>query len=63
MKLIMLFNAGRKWLDFSMKIEIDLGFVWVVDINLISVRGTELDFDFSVSFKLVWLLYGWLKLT
>ena len=43
MKLIMLFNAGRKWLDFSMKIEIDLGFVWVVDINLISVRGTELD--------------------
>ena len=36
-------DAGRKSPDFSVSIEIDLVFVWVVDIDLISARGIELD--------------------
>ena len=34
--------AGRKSLGFSISIEIDLVFEWVVDIDLISVVETEL---------------------
>ena len=36
-------DAGRKSHGFRVSIEIDLVFVWVVYINLISVRGVELD--------------------
>ena len=34
---------GRKSLGFSIRIEIDMVFVWVVDIDLVSVWGIELD--------------------
>ena len=36
------FYAGRNSLGFSVSIEIDL-FVWVVEADLISVWGVELD--------------------
>ena len=36
-------HAGRKSLGFSVSIETKLFFVRVVDIDLISVRGIELD--------------------
>ena len=42
-KLARFLDAGRKSLGFSVSIEIDLVFVWVVDTDLISVWGVELD--------------------
>ena len=36
-------DTGRKSLGFSVSIAIDLVFVWVVVIDLLSVRGIELD--------------------
>ena len=36
-------DAGRKSLGCSVSIEIDLVFVWVVDMALISVWGIQLD--------------------
>ena len=36
-------DAGRKSFGFSLAIEIDLVVVWVVDIDLISVRGVVHD--------------------
>ena len=36
-KLTWFLYAGRKSLGFSLRIEIDLVFVWVVEIDLISV--------------------------
>ena len=41
-ELTRLLDAGRKSLGFSVSIEIDLVFVWVVDNELISVWGIEL---------------------
>ena len=35
-------DAGRKSLAFSVSIDIDLVFVWVVDTDFISVRRIEL---------------------
>ena len=42
-ELTRLLDAGRKSLGFSVSIEIDLVFVWVVDNELISVWGIELN--------------------
>ena len=42
-KLTWFLNAGRELLVFSVSIQIDLLFVWVVQIDLTSVRGVELD--------------------
>ena len=42
-RLARFLDAGRKSLGFSVGIEIDLVFVWVVDTDLISVWGVELD--------------------
>ena len=39
-----IYNAGRKSLGFSVSIKLDLVSVWLVDIDLISVSGIELDF-------------------
>ena len=41
-KLTRFLDAGRKSLGFSVSIEIDLVFVGVVDIDLVSVWGIEL---------------------
>ena len=37
------FVRGAKKNVFSVRTHIDLNFVWVVQINLISVQGIELD--------------------
>ena len=42
-KLTRFLDMGRKSLGFSIRIEIDMVFVWVVDIDLVSVWGIELD--------------------
>ena len=36
-------NAGRKSLVFSVSMQIGLQFVWVVQIDLMPVRGIELE--------------------
>ena len=46
-------DAGRKSLGFSVSIEIDLILVWVVDINLISVRGFEVDLIYVEGSELI----------
>ena len=49
----MVLDAGRKSLGFSVSIEIDLILVWVVDINLISVRGFEVDLIYVEGSELI----------
>ena len=40
-------DSGRKSFGFSVSVEIDLVFVWVVDIDLISVWGSTSTFVHS----------------
>ena len=40
-KLTRFLDAGNKSLGFSMRIEIDIFFLWVVDIDMISVWGID----------------------
>ena len=39
---VLVLDAGRKSLAFSVRIEIELFLVWVVDIGLILVWGSKL---------------------
>ena len=39
----MVVGCGPRRAWFSVKVEIDLFFFWVVDVNLVSVWGIELD--------------------
>ena len=56
-KLTQFLDAGRKLLGFSVSIEIDLDFVWVVDIDLISVGGSNLTwFQLGIGIDLVCIL-------
>ena len=49
-KLTRFLDTGRKSLGLYVCIEVDLGFVWVVDIYYNSVRGIKLDlFQFEES--------------
>ena len=43
----MVLHAGRKSLGFSLSIDVDLFFLRVLEIELISVWGTELDMTLS----------------
>ena len=60
-KLTWFLNAGRKSLGFGVNIDFDLVFVWVVETNLISVRGVELELISPLGLKWVWL-WGWSEL-
>ena len=50
------FLCGRKLLGFSVNIEIGLFFVWVVDTDLISVRGVELELVSVWGSELIWFV-------
>ena len=61
-KLTWFLNAGRSSLVFSVSMQIDLHFVWVVQIDLISVWGSNLTW-FQCRMKLNWLLCTLSKMT
>ena len=52
------FHAGRKSLGLSVRIEIDLFFVCVVDIDLISVWEIVLDLISFHGWQLIFFVYG-----
>ena len=57
-KLTRFLDAGHKSLGFSVRIEIDLVSVWVVDIDLISVWETKLDLISVEGSELIYFVSG-----
>ena len=53
-KLTWFLYAGRKSLDFSVGIKIDLAFVWVIESDLISVPEMETFLITAYCSKLTW---------
>ena len=51
-------DAGRKSLGLSVSIKTDLVFVWVVDIDMISMWGIEHDLDSVKGSELIWFMSG-----